>query len=364
MRYRVVVTLMTVSQLWVRAADLRAQQALPTPVQDSLLSMLAHATDANLFRQVAGCAARAGDAARLCDALAGLRLAERTGTLSDALNALAAFERMVRDQPRTALAWYGLGLARLEAAKAGALAREGPLSPTGMSLEASAASALIRALALNTELAVAADALALAPMPREGKSALRDRIATLRQQVGHLSPGGLYGAALVELEGGSADTAVALLRQSLSVGGGREAGLVNLQLARALYQADLPAEGREALLAGASDTSRLAVAAYRQELLWVATPEEIATWDSLLPTVRRAWLADFWAQRDVLGGQADGARLIEHYRRLEVALSQYRVILPQVGRQLVSSRSSTVDYFAEEYLHQGPELTSRGDGNG
>ncbi len=65
---------------------------------------------------------------------------------------------------------------------------------------------------------------------------------------------------------------------------------------------------------------------YTQELSWIATPEELAMWDSLpmTPGAHRDWLEAFWARRDLADGQLPGTRLPEQFRRWREALRDYR----------------------------------------
>ena len=308
------------------------QQSSDRVFVDSLFSDLRRATTVSALPALR-CTTRGKSLARLCNGLVALRRAEITDSADDAHRADNAIQRLLLDQPKSAIAWYALGISRLQLVRVHALAREGPLQPVGVSNEAAAGYALVHALELDLTLVPAAEALALGalPPPREGASRLGERVRMLRRVRPLLSATALYGAGRVELEGGNPDSAVADLRLSLVVGD-VDSGLVELALARAEYKGGHPEPGRAAFLAGAADTSSEARRAYREQLSWVASPAEMTLWDSLSSNRQTAWLRDFWAKRDVAEGHPDGARLIEHFRRYEFALRDYRVFLPGTGR--------------------------------
>ncbi|MBK7595985.1 MAG: hypothetical protein IPJ11_12245 [Gemmatimonadetes bacterium] len=114
-----------------------------------------------------------GDAAlqRLCDALIATRRAELLNDKGEATKARDLLERVVGERPQWPVAWYGLGVARLQVARTGGLSRSGALHPIGVRNEAGAGYALVRALELDSTFVLAAEALAMASVPREGRRA-------------------------------------------------------------------------------------------------------------------------------------------------------------------------------------------------
>lgn len=323
---------------------LTAQGAAERPFVDSLFHELARASTTEQLPGADRCGGRDATLARLCEGLRLTRVAEFSGEGDDAIKAEALLRRAVDDRPKWATAWYGLGVARLELARAKVLAKEGPLQAVGLSFEAGAGNALVRALELDSTLAGAAEALALAPIPREGASQLGARARTLRRLRNSLplSPSARFAMARIEREAGNVDTAIVYLREAMAQGA--DSGLVDLELARDLHLAGHPAEGRAALIAGAAATgSPLAGVRYREELSWVATPEELHAWDSLPLPQRSTWLDVFWASRDVREGREPGERLIEHYRRVELAMANFRIAIPQKGRQRLLSTAIAGD---------------------
>ncbi len=282
------------------------------------------------------CASFTGDDARLCTGLVTERRSELSRQRNDALQAQDLLERAVVDQPGSPVAWYGLGLVRLQLARDTVFTKGGALMPVGVSYLDGAANAFIRAVQLDDTFAMAVDALARTPEPREGSSALKDRVALLRRERRLLSPDAMAEAAVLERDGGDLDSAIALEHRALATGR-VDSGVVSLGLARDLYRTGHPDAGREVLFRGAATNTAASQQAYRQALAWVATPEELAAWDTVPAERRSAWVTYFWSRRDIEEGRPDGARLIEHYQRLEHAMQYFRLSLPETGRQTFHS---------------------------
>lgn len=295
------------------------------------------------------CAASGASLGRLCEGLLLTRRAELGEKADDANRAEALLRRTVEEKPGWAVAWYGLGVARLELARFKVLAREGPLQPSGLSWVAGATVALVRALELDSTMIGAAEALALAPMPREGISRVGERLAILKRLRGSLplSPQSRLALGRLEREAGSADIAAALIGEAMAHGA--DSGVAMFEMSRALHKAGRPVEGRGLLFAGAERTTTAeAKRRYREELSWVATPAELASWDSTAIAGRKAWLENFWGERDVREGREPGERLAEHYVRIEFAIKNFQVTVPQVGRQRVRgvAMATDLDWFA------------------
>ncbi|MEO5800568.1 MAG: hypothetical protein ABIZ70_15120, partial [Gemmatimonadales bacterium] len=281
------------------------------------------------------CSTGSPELKRLCTGFQQVGRAGQSGTAGDASRARDAFERAVEEKPKWPMAWYGLGLSRVQASRARMLAREGALQPLGTSFEAGAGYALVRALELDSSYTPAAEALAMISIPREGASRLTERIAMLRRLRATLSGRASFGAAQVELVGGDPQSAVKYLLDALQRHD-IDSGTVLLSLSRAFHRADRPSEGLDALIRGSRDTTSAAQAAYHQELGLVASTNEMTEWDSLAVPARAEWLAAFWGTRDVKEARSEGDRLVEHYRRYEYAMKEYSLELPRTGRHKVA----------------------------
>ncbi len=323
---------------------LAAQDFKDRPFVDSLFTAMARAKTTADAPDPSQCGARAGSLGRLCEGLLLTRRAELSESPDHANRAEGLLRRTVEEKPDWAVAWYGLGIVRLELARFKVLAREGPRQSTGISWVAGARAALTRALELDSTLVGAGEALARAPMPREGISRVGDGLAVLKRLRGSLalSPAARLAIGRLEREAGNADSAVVLLGEAMARGA--DSGVTMLEMARTLHKAGRPAEGRALLFAGAArSTTAEAKRRYREELAWVATPAELAAWDSTSAATRSAWLEKFWGEREVREGRENGDRLIEHYARLEFAVKNFIVTVPQVGRQKVRSVAMASD---------------------
>jgi hypothetical protein len=80
-------------------------------------------------------------------------------------------------------------------------------------------------------------------------------------------------------------------------------------------------------------------ALFRRDLALVAAPSELTLWDRATPASRPAMILAFWRDRDVRDSLAEGGRFAEHVRRVDVALTEYRV-QPKRGKMPVVRTSS------------------------
>lgn len=339
---------------------LAAQERADRALLDSFLTSAQAALTPAALPALSACDNRHADVVRLCQGVIALYRGRLTNQRADVIAANDLIVRAVSDQEKWPHAWLLLGMVRLQLAHDTVFSREGPGLPPGMSNLLGAANAFTEALRLDPSFARAAEALALAPEPREGPNALMDRVALLRRYRSVLSPRANAATAILERDAGSADSAIALELRALA-SGKVDSGVVLLSLARDLYYTEHPKDARVVLLTGASIATPSAKQAYRDELAWIATANELAQWDALAPVDRSDWVAKFWAKRDVTEGRPDGARLIEHYRRVEYAMAHFRLALPQVGRQrFLSFTTAGGPYAAEEkgreYALHHPDL--------
>jgi hypothetical protein len=64
-------------------------------------------------------------------------------------------------------------------------------------------------------------------------------------------------------------------------------------------------------------------------LTWFLNPDEMTAWGQIGAGDRAGWVRDRFASRDIRDGKPRGSRLMEHFRRLEVADSQFRRAVPR-----------------------------------
>ncbi|HEX3928936.1 MAG TPA: hypothetical protein VHW65_13145 [Gemmatimonadales bacterium] len=290
---------------------------------DSLLAGFAGDTSAVQLPASTTCAARNAMLGVLCDGLIGIRRAELGRSRKDAERARSAIIGVLNQHPDWPVAWYALGVARLASDELGAGPDGGPLETDHADNAAGAERALIRALGFDSTFVLAAEALALAPIVHDSTSQLYDRVTTLRKVRHLLPPPYLFAAALVEREADHLDSAIAIevtLLRTRAV----PRGLVDVTVAGDLFKTDNPTLANQVYYAGADDPTPVSRNAYRRNILAIASPAELAAWDSLAAAQRPAWLRQFWGVRDVRDGRPDGARLAEQFQRLQEAEAMYR----------------------------------------
>jgi hypothetical protein len=110
------------------------------------------------------------------------------------------------------------------------------------------------------------------------------------------------------------DSALAAFRHYLAAGG--DSAVAFLEQARSLLAlgdtaAAAPMYLRGATQAGTSDGRT----EYRRDLAWIASPLELATYDSLPSDSVGAWIHGFWLKRDAEELRGPGEYLTEHIRR-------------------------------------------------
>ena len=137
----------------------------------------------------------------------------------------------------------------------------------------------------------------------------------------------LLSLAARELEWRRPDSALAFAARAADAGG--DIALVELIRARGLLMQGRLQDGETAWLDGfVAAQSGAAVAAYRQDLGWIATDLELSAVDSLVnnPTLdRRRWARTFWARRGAADFRPPAARLAEHEKRVRFARREFAV---------------------------------------
>ena len=110
---------------------------------------------------------------------------------------------------------------------------------------------------------------------------------------------------------------------------GGDSGVGDLEMAHSLAWAGELENAAIEYLAGAQVQTSGARANYRRDLSWVATPRELAQYDSLRADSVAAWIGRFWGKRDVQELRPDGSRLAEHLRRWVYVNQHFRVVDPE-----------------------------------
>lgn len=162
------------------------------------------------------------------------------------------------------------------------------------------------------------------------------------------------------LKAGEADRAersLALARRAIP------GAVYDLDRARVAFLAGRVDEASQAYWRGCEDPDGAAASEYWRDVEPLATPAEEAEWDRLrrLPAGQRddcALLRRFWHERSLASGMDVDARIAEHFRRLRIALKDYRRRSgkkePTFSTRLGRPRDAAFDDRGLLYLRIGP----------
>jgi len=243
-------------------------------------------------------------------------------------DAAGEFEWASTLRPDWPTPWYWLGRSELAIGEARFWALESLREGLGLDALSKAARAFARAAAVDpsysralVDLAGTALRQRIAPRLDVAQRALRLAAATPAGR----DPDVLLARGRVELELDADDSALAAFRAYLAVG--VDSALGGLEVARTLAllgQRDSAVAVYFAALRGAP--SPAARALLRGDLAWIATPEELRTFDALPADSVARWARRFWGERDVEDARRPGERLVEQFRRYAYARAHFRLI--------------------------------------
>jgi GWxTD domain-containing protein len=256
------------------------------------------------------------------------RLGEITGEKQHYDDAGSEFEWAAELEPEWPYAWYGLGLAELSMGEHSFIALENIRQVLGLDYLSKAAQAFGRAARADPAFADAVVDLAetamrqrIRPRMELALEAVREAARTEAADVPALQ----LARGRVERAMGEGDSALVAFGDYLELGG--DSGIGFLEVARTLYFVNEPEEAEYTYYEGAPLAhTRDAVALHRQDISWVATPEELAQFDLVPAEDRSAWLHQFWERREAADARAPGERLTEHYRRYFRSLRDFRLV--------------------------------------
>ncbi len=256
------------------------------------------------------------------------RLGELTAGRQHYDDAASEFEWATELQPAWPYPWYGLGLAELAIGESQGQALETLKQMLGKDYLSRAANAFGRAARTDPAFARAVIDLARTAMRQRVRARLNVALDALREAAATAAAGSgelQLARGRVEREAGEDDSALVAFQRYMDVGG--DSGVGMLESARTYFYAGKAQPGVTTYYASARGAlSSDALAMHRSDLAWIATPAELQAFDSLAAGAHAAWLAAFWARRDLEDGRRQGERLAEHYRRYFHALRNYRLV--------------------------------------
>ena len=223
--------------------------------------------------------------------------------------------------------WYWLGRSEMAIGEARAIALENLRQALGLDALSKAARAFARAAQADpaysralVDLANTALRQKIAPRLDVAQRALRLAAGTAAGR----EPEVLLARGRVERELDQHDSALVAFRGYLAAGG--DSGLGGLEVARTFALLTQP-DSAVAAYFGAlrRPLTPPARAAFRGDLTWIATPEELAAFDALPADSVGRWLRRFWGERDVEDARRPGERLVEQFRRYAYARANFRL---------------------------------------
>jgi hypothetical protein len=232
----------------------------------------------------------------------------------------------------SAATWIKLACVRGALEGDGAFARSGLEMVAGDSWNLGGEHAALEALRIEPTNPVAAELLAvlvlddLWPDPEAVAGMFKAHAA------GSVAPGVLRACAEFSLRANDVKTAQACAMQGLARGVDSTWHL--LRLARIAFREADTVSGTKRFVAAISAAHDTAARAETEwHLQWFLAPEELPLPARLSDSARGAWIRDLLVRRDVRDGQPVGARLAEHFSRLEYALAHFRLHVPVTIRK-------------------------------
>lgn len=243
-------------------------------------------------------------------------------------DAAGEFEWAAELRPAWPYPWYGLGIAELAMGEHAVIAIENLRQMLGRDYLSKAAKAFARAAQADPSFAAAVVDLvntALAQRVQPRMTVALEAVRLAAASPAGRDPAVQLARARVEREAGEVDSALTGFRAALDAGA--DSGVTLLELARTEFYARRAAATSYYFAGAAAARSGPGIAAYRDDLHWIATPVELAAFDALAdPAAREAWLRQVWGRRDVAEARDDGERLGEHYRRWFYARQHFRLV--------------------------------------
>jgi GWxTD domain-containing protein len=275
-------------------------------------------------------------------------------------DAAGEFEWCAELRPSWPYPWYGAGLAELAQGEHHIIGVENLRQILRKDYLSKAARAFAKAAEVDPSFADATVDLARTAMAQRIGPRLDLAIRAVREAAA--SPAGQNPAiqlarGRVERVAGDPDSALMAFTRYIAVGG--DSGIGLLEQARTLYAVERKATASETYYAGATASRTPAAATlYRDDLVWIATPEELVQYDAQESAAARTrWLAAFWERRDVADVHATGERLAEHYRRYFYAERNFRLMSRHRHYDITEVYRTTQTEFDDRgiiYLRHGP----------
>jgi tetratricopeptide (TPR) repeat protein len=233
-------------------------------------------------------------------------------------------EAVLRAPDDWAWPWYGLALADLALDRSDAVVKRSTHSGPGVYYHDAALHALGKALEADAAFVPAAELLGDVLLPF-GERSLKDELTRAVRRAAASNQAASPWLALGRLYRNlhHSDSAIIAFQQYLTLGG--DSGLGLLEEARSRFARGQMKAASTAYYTGARVADALARQAYRRDLGWVASPEELEAFDHLAGDSLEPFVRAFWAKRDAEEMRSPGERLREHVRRWRYVFEHFQL---------------------------------------
>ncbi len=264
----------------------------------------------------------------------------RRGQLSGEREPLDAAQRMfdeaIIDAPHNwPWPWYGLALTDFALDSVGVRVKASVHQGAGVYYRTAALNALAGALHADSSFTLAAVLLSDQLLPYGERKLDGGLQQAVRRATQSNYPAAWLSLGRIYRNDDQPDSALYAFRRYVAAGG--DSGVGMLEQAREAYALGFTRAADSIYLAGAGAADSAGRAAYREDMGWIATLDELAAFDSLPDDSVAPFVRVFWTKRDASELRAPGERLAEHLRRWLFVMKVYRVVGRQDGPTFSSS---------------------------
>ena len=271
-------------------------------------------------------------------------------------DAASEFQWVVDLQPKWPYGWFGLGLAELGVGDAEFAVLRGIQSALGKDALTRSASDFAKSAEVDPGFVRGLVELSNTALRQRVNLRLDVALAALRRAA--RTPAArnsdvLLVRARVEREVGSVDSALVAIDSLVSRSPANATAL--LELARVRFRLGRR-DGGDPWYRGLAGADAAALELYRYDLRFVLPDSTARAFDAATGAARAELMHRFWERRDYDELHAPGDRLVEHYRRLDMARHSYRLASTHRRYDIVERYRPPVAEFDDRgviYIRQG-----------
>lgn len=286
-------------------------------------------------------------------------IAMRLGDLSGRehyQNAASEFQWVADLQPKWPYGWFGLGLAELGVGDTEFALLRGLQTALGKDALTRSANDFARSAAVDPSFVRGLVELSNTALRQRVNLRMNVALAALRRSArtpAARNPEVQLARARVEREVGSPDSAVAAVDSLVAHHPNDAAAL--LEQARVRFKIGRR-DGGGPWYQGLANADPETIALYRADLRFVLPDTALRTFDAVPGAARAEFMRRFWDLRDRDELHGPGERLVEHYRRLDVAWHNYRLASTHRHYDIVERYRPPIAEFDDRgvvYIRQG-----------